>query len=148
MLGSVIVTAIVNPIFLVPVVICGAVFMKARGKFLNSSRKIKRLESAARSPVFSLLADVLNDLPTVRALNAENMLKLKVEHYQDTHSASWFMYCSIGQSFGFLLDVLVLLFIAFITFGVLLLPSTEDISGAAVGLAITQAMTLTGWYFI
>jgi ATP-binding cassette, subfamily C (CFTR/MRP), member 4 len=143
MFGSIIVTAIVNPIFLIPVAICAIVFYKARNVYLESSRKIKRLESAARSPVFSLLADVLNDLPTVRALNAEKMLKLKVEEYQDTHSSAWFMYCSMGQAFGFLLDLMVLSCICFITFGFLLLPN-EDVSGAVVGLAITQAMSLTG----
>jgi ATP-binding cassette, subfamily C (CFTR/MRP), member 4 len=143
MFGNIIVTAIVNPIFLVPVAVCAVVFYKARGVYLRSSRKVKRLESAARSPVFSLLADVLNDLPTVRALNAQKMLKLKVEDYQDTHSSAWFMYCSMSQSFGFLLDIMVLAFIAFITFGFLVMPK-DDISGAAVGLAITQGMGMTG----
>lgn len=143
MFGNIIVTGIVNPIFLVPVAVFGVVFFKVRGVYLRSSRKIKRLESAARSPVFSLLADVLNDLPTVRALNAQQMLKVKVEEYQDTHSAAWFMYCSISQSFGFLLDIMVFLFIAMITFGFLLMPK-DEVSGAAVGLAITQGMGLTG----
>ncbi|XP_059490469.1 ATP-binding cassette sub-family C member 4-like [Neocloeon triangulifer] len=143
MLGSVIIVGIVNPIFLIPVLITGIIFSKIRSKYLISSRRIKRLESAARSPVFSLLADVLSDLSTVRALSAESMLRAKVEDFQDTHTAAWFMYCSVGQAFGFLLDILVLIFIAFITFGFLLLPS-DNISGSAVGLAITQAMALTG----
>jgi ATP-binding cassette, subfamily C (CFTR/MRP), member 4 len=143
MFGNIIVTAIVNPIFLVPVAVCAVVFYKVRGVYLRSSRKVKRLESSARSPVFSLLADVLNDLPTVRALNAQKMLKLKVEDYQDTHSSAWFMYCSMSQSFGFLLDIMVLAFIAFITFGFLVMPK-DGVSGAAVGLAITQGMGMTG----
>ncbi|CAB3365433.1 Hypothetical predicted protein [Cloeon dipterum] len=144
MFGSVILVGIVNPIFLVPFLITGLVFLKIRNTYLITSRRIKRLESAARSPVFSLLADVLSDLSTVRALKAEAMLRAKVEDYQDTHTSAWYMFLSTGQAFGFLLDILVLFSIAFITFGVLLLPESAQITGAAAGLAITQAMTFTG----
>jgi ATP-binding cassette, subfamily C (CFTR/MRP), member 4 len=143
MFGNIIVTTIVNPIFLVPVAVCAVVFYKARDVYLRSSRKVKRLESAARSPVFSLIADVLNDLPTVRALNAQKMLKLKVEEYQDTHTSAWLMYCSMSQSFGLLLDFMVLIFIACVTFGCLILPK-DNVSSAAVGLAISQGMALSG----
>lgn len=144
MVGAVVVTAIVNPLFLIPVFLLSFIFHAVRKNYLLTSRRIKRLEGAARSPVFSLLADVLQDLPTVRALNAEGMLKLRVESLQDTHSSSWFMLISASTAFGFALDLMCLVFISAVTFGFLAITPEEGGAEASVGLAITQAMMLTG----
>lgn len=144
MVGAVIVTAIVNPLFLLPVFFLSFLFHFVRKNYLITSRSIKRLEGAARSPVFSLLADVLQDLPTVRALNAEGMLKLRVEEHQDTHSAAWFMLISASTAFGFALDVICLLFISVVTFAFVAVTPEEGGAESSVGLAITQAMMLTG----
>jgi ABC-type multidrug transport system fused ATPase/permease subunit len=144
MIGAVIVTAIVNPLFLVPVFFLSFIFHIVRKNYLLTSRRIKRLEGAARSPVFSLLADLLQDLPTVRALNAEEMLKLRVEGYQDTHSSAWFMLISASTAFGFALDLMCLVFISVVTCAFLAYTPEDEGAESNVGLAITQAMMLTG----
>ena len=71
MVACMIVAAIVNPLFIIPVVLMMLVSIKTRKRYLVASRQIKRLENAARSPVYSLLADVLNALPTVRYVSYE-----------------------------------------------------------------------------
>lgn len=48
MVGSVIVTAIINPIFLVPIGIMGVIFIFIRKIFLKTSKNIKRLEGSGR----------------------------------------------------------------------------------------------------
>lgn len=52
------------------------------------------------------------------------------------------MYIATGSAFGVLLDIMVLLFIACVTFFFLLIES--GVTGDKVGLAITQSMALTG----
>lgn len=44
MLGSISLTVIVRPYFLVPILVIGAVFLYARKIYLNSSKDIKRME--------------------------------------------------------------------------------------------------------
>lgn len=52
------------------------------------------------------------------------------------------MFISTSSAFGLVLDLMALVFVAVITFTFLLLEG--DIMGGQVGLAITQAMSLTG----
>lgn len=44
MFGAIVVTSIVNPIFLVPVVVMGVGFLFIRKVYLKTSKNIKRLE--------------------------------------------------------------------------------------------------------
>ncbi|XP_059490470.1 probable multidrug resistance-associated protein lethal(2)03659 [Neocloeon triangulifer] len=143
MAACMLVAAYVNPLFLIPVAVMGFISHKCRRRFIVTSRQIKRLENIARSPVYSLLADVLNSLPTVRSMKAEKMLLRKVEEFQDTHSAAWYLYFSISHSYGFTLDLFVVVFIAFITFNFLLIDQTDANTSAMAGLAITQIMMMT-----
>ncbi|XP_065333029.1 ATP-binding cassette sub-family C member 4-like [Cloeon dipterum] len=143
MAACMLVAAYVNIIFLIPVALMAFISYKSRRRYLTVSRQIKRLENTARSPVYSLLADVLNALPTVRSMKAEKMLIQRVEDYQDTHSAAWYLYFSISHSFGFTLDLFVVLFIAFITFSFLLTDQNDENTSAMAGLAITQIIMMT-----
>lgn len=52
------------------------------------------------------------------------------------------MYITASQAFGFALDVLCMCYTFFVTFSFLILETTE-ISGASVGLAISQSMGMT-----
>lgn len=49
MVGSVIVTAIINPIFLIPIGVMGVIFIFVRKVFLKTSKNIKRLEGSGKS---------------------------------------------------------------------------------------------------
>lgn len=52
------------------------------------------------------------------------------------------MYITASQAFGFALDVLCMCFVFVVTFS-FLLTENKNISGASVGLAISQSMALT-----
>lgn len=52
------------------------------------------------------------------------------------------MYINVSQSFGFLLDILCMIFVCCVTFSFLLFDFAST-NGANVGLAITQSMALT-----
>ena len=58
------------------------------------------------------------------------------------HTGTWYMYIAVSQAFGFGLDVLCIVFVFVVTFSFLWLD-TKDVSGSSVGLAISQAMSLT-----
>ncbi|GLG99905.1 Probable multidrug resistance-associated protein lethal(2)03659 [Gryllus bimaculatus] len=141
MLGSVLVSVAVNYYFIIPVVIMGVLFWYDRKIYLKTSKNVKRVEGITKSPVFTHLHATLQGLTTVRASGAQDTLRDEFDRHQDLHSSAWFMFMSTSAAFGFSLDVLVLIYITIITFSFLVI---QENFGGSVGLAITQAMALTG----
>ncbi|EFN78037.1 Probable multidrug resistance-associated protein lethal(2)03659 [Harpegnathos saltator] len=141
MLGAVIVTCVINPIFLAPVTIIGFIFYWIRKVYLKTSKNIKRLEAIMRSPVFTHLNATLNGLTTIRAYCAQDILKREFDKLQDQHTSTTYMYIVTSTAFGFFLDVFCFIFTSLVTFSFLIL--NESFSGGAVGLAITQVMAIT-----
>lgn len=114
-----------------------------------------------RSPVFTHLNATLQGLTTIRAYGAQSILSKEFDKHQDYHTSAWFMYISASAAFGFYLDVLCFIFIAFVTFSFLTFGESklsnkhtvisgvecffkDLLDGGRVGLAITQAIALTG----
>ncbi|XP_071648714.1 ATP-binding cassette sub-family C member 4 [Temnothorax longispinosus] len=142
MFGALIVTCVVNPIFLVPIVIISVIFYWIRKVYLKTSKNIKRLDGMLRSPVFTHLNATLNGLTTIRAYCAQDILKHEFDKLQDTHTSTTYMYIVTSTAFGFFLDVFCFVFTSLVTFSFLVL--NQSFSGGEVGLAITQVMAMTG----
>lgn len=83
----------------------------------------------------------LNGLSTIRAFGAQQILISEFDNYQDLHSSGYFMFLATSRAFGYWLDCFCVLYIAIITLSFFLF-SPEN--GGDVGLAITQAMGMTG----
>ncbi|EDW28514.1 GL18906 [Drosophila persimilis] len=139
--GIVIVIAIVNPLFLIPTVVLGIIFYQLRTFYLKTSRDVKRLEAITRSPVYSHLAASLTGLSTIRAFGAQRVLEAEFDNYQDMHSSAFYMFISTSRAFGYWLDCFCVIYIAIITLSFFVYPPAN---GGDVGLAITQAMGMTG----
>ncbi|XP_054726613.1 probable multidrug resistance-associated protein lethal(2)03659 [Anastrepha obliqua] len=139
--GIVIVISIANPVSLVATAVLALVFYLMRVFYLNTSRDVKRLEAVTRSPIYSHLSASLNGLPTIRAFGAQKMLISEFDNYQDLHSSGYYMFLVTSRAFGYWLDCLCALYIAVITLSFFILSPDN---GGTVGLAVTQAMGLTG----
>ncbi|KAJ6238429.1 multidrug-resistance like protein [Anaeramoeba flamelloides] len=72
--GILITIAIVTPIFLLPTIAIVYLYYKIINYFRQTSREIKRLQSIARSPVFSNFSETLNGLQTIRAFNNQEWM--------------------------------------------------------------------------
>lgn len=81
-IGAIIVTAVINPLFLIPIVLLFGVFALLRGYFLKTSKNLKRLEGIAKSPAYVHLASTINGLSTVRAFRAEKVLTHEFDQHQ------------------------------------------------------------------
>lgn len=142
MFGIIIVVAIVNFWLLVPTFFVGVTFYLFRIVYLHTSRSVKRLEGMTRSPVFQHLNASLQGLTTIRAFGAQEILMKEFDNHQDLHSGAWYLFIASSRAFGFWLDVVCLVYISIVTFSFLLMG--RDSTGGNVGLAITQAIGLTG----
>ncbi|CAG9823622.1 unnamed protein product [Phaedon cochleariae] len=144
LLGIIIVVAVVSPWLMIPTFLIGIVFYFFRIFYLRTSRNVKRLEGTTRSPVFSHLNASLLGLTTIRAFGAEEILTREFDNHQDLHSSAWYSFISTSRAFGYWLDLVCIGYIALVTFSFLLI-GTEKFGGN-VGLAITQAIGLTGMF--
>ncbi|XP_070491925.1 probable multidrug resistance-associated protein lethal(2)03659 [Chironomus tepperi] len=140
--GSIVVTAIINPLFLIPIAFLFIVFSFMRKYFLKTSKNLKRLEGITKSLAYVHLAATINGLSTIRAFGAQDILKKEFDQHQNSHTGAWFMYINVSQAFGFTLDVLCMIFVCCVTLSFVIFDA-KDLSGASVGLAITQSMALT-----
>ncbi|XP_071455801.1 probable multidrug resistance-associated protein lethal(2)03659 [Hetaerina americana] len=144
MMGSIVVSATVNYLLLLPVLILGIIFWLLRGIYLHISRKAKRIEGITRSPIFTHIGSSLQGLPTIRAHGAEKILQKEFDNIQDINSSAYYLCIAISTAFGFCLDIMCLIYVFSVTFSFLLLE--QGFIGGNVGLAITQSMLLTGMF--
>ncbi|XP_061393047.1 probable multidrug resistance-associated protein lethal(2)03659 [Musca vetustissima] len=139
--GIVAVLSVVNPLYLLPTFILAIIFYNLRTFYLKTSRNVKRLEAITRSPIYSHLGASLTGLSTIRAFGAQGVLIKEFDNYQDLHSSAFFLFISTSRAFGYWLDCFCVIFIAIITLSFFVFAPEN---GGDVGLAITQAMGMTG----
>lgn len=165
MVGAIIVTAAVNPMFLIPVAVMSIIFVFVRKVYLKTSKNIKRLEgvceslpdnenisiyssinkllsSAAKSPVFTHFAATLSGLSTIRAFSAERTLEAEFDNHQDIHSACWFMFIATSSAFGLSLDIMCMIFMFCITFTFLLFDTGMFATNASSNTCIFSIVHL------
>ncbi|GLG99920.1 Putative multidrug resistance-associated protein [Gryllus bimaculatus] len=144
LLGIIAVLAVVNYWLLIPTLVIGFMFYLMRQFYLSTSRSVKRLEGVTRSPVFSHMNASLQGLTTIRAFGAENILVKEFDNHQDLHSSAWYVFIATSRAFGFWLDIICVAYITIVTFSFLIIGT--NVFGGNVGLAITQAIALTGMF--
>ncbi|KAG8235221.1 hypothetical protein J437_LFUL015913 [Ladona fulva] len=144
LVGIIIVVAVMNFWLLIPTIIIGVIFYLLRSMYLATSRSVKRLEGISRSPVFTHLSASLQGLTTIRAFGAQNVLAKEFDLHQDCHSSAWFMFITASRAFGLWVDLFCFLFIMLVTLSFLVMGF--ETYGGNVGLAITQAIGLTGMF--
>ncbi|KAM7344070.1 putative multidrug resistance-associated protein lethal(2)03659 isoform 2-T2 [Cochliomyia hominivorax] len=139
--GILVVLCILNPWYILITAVLVILFYFFRDFYLKTSRDVKRLEAITRSPVYTHLAASLNGLATIRAFEAEEILTAEFDNYQDLHSSGFYMFVATSRAFGYWLDCCCVIYIALITLSFFLFPPEN---GGEVGLAITQAIGMTG----
>nr|XP_014085546.1 multidrug resistance-associated protein 4 [Bactrocera oleae]XP_014085548.1 multidrug resistance-associated protein 4 [Bactrocera oleae]XP_036229160.1 multidrug resistance-associated protein 4 [Bactrocera oleae]XP_036229161.1 multidrug resistance-associated protein 4 [Bactrocera oleae] len=142
MFGILIVICVVNPILLAAILIVAIVDYWILQLYLRPSQDLKRLEGICRSPVFSHLSASLSGIATIRARELQDIVIKEFDSLQDVHSAVWQLTMASNTALGLWLDCVSCCFLATVTFSFSLL-GTQTFSGN-VGLAISQAMILTG----
>ncbi|KAM8705385.1 hypothetical protein ACLKA7_009792 [Drosophila subpalustris] len=140
-LGIIVVLCIVNVWYLLVTFILVCIFYLLRSFYLTTSRDVKRLEAITRSPIYSHLSASLNGLATIRAFGAQKELISEFDNFQDMHSSGFYMFLATSRAFGYWLDLVCVLYIAIVTLSFFLFAPEN---GGDVGLAITQAMGMTG----
>lgn len=88
-----------------------------------------------------LLSDTIEGITSVRAFNKQKSLQAEMHQLLDRNYSTSFLLSSVSTSFGFLLDVICLFFVAILV--VVFITYAEHFTSEKVGLAVTQAMSIT-----
>ena len=102
--------------------------LSLRYYYLRTSTQVKRLESIARSPLYSHIYISLLGLSTIRALRNERRLTQDFHYFQDKHSTAWYHYAICSRWFETRLDMIA---------------SLVSISGVFIALF---SHYILGWY--
>ncbi|KAF5283712.1 hypothetical protein FQR65_LT13747 [Abscondita terminalis] len=144
LVGIIVVVGVVNYWLMIPTFLTVLIFFGLRTFYLTSSRSIKRLEGITRSPVFAYMNASIQGLTTIRAFGAESILEKEFDNHQDLHSSAWYLFLSTSRAFGFWLDLVCVIYVAAVTVSFLTVVSEKF--GGNIGLALTQAISLTGMF--
>ncbi|KAK4879946.1 hypothetical protein RN001_008092 [Aquatica leii] len=132
----------VNAMFLIPSIILLIVLALARWLYISTSRSIRRLEGATRSPLIGQFNATLEGLSTIRASGAQEILVKEFDNHQNLYNSAVFINIAISRALGFYLDFICCIYITIIILSFLVFK-IDSLAGT-VGLVITQAFYLTG----
>lgn len=116
---------------------------------------------AVVGPILSHVNNSAQGITTIKALSAEDVLTKEFENHQDNYTSSWFLYGTSSIALSLYIDLACFLFLLYIAFILVFNADSKcanlhecevlikilvglNISGGFVGVALTQAMSLTG----
>uniref|UniRef100_A0AAA9SMB4 ATP binding cassette subfamily C member 4 n=1 Tax=Bos taurus TaxID=9913 RepID=A0AAA9SMB4_BOVIN len=143
-IGVIGVMVAVIPWIAIPVIPLGIAFFFLQRYFSETSRDIKHLECATRSPVFSHLASSLRGVWTIRTYKAEQSFQELFDAHQDLHSEAWFLLLTTSRWLAVYLDVICAIFVTVVAFVSLILA--DALTLGQVGLVLSLALTLMGMF--
>lgn len=70
---------------------------------------------SARAPAFSHVTATLNGITTIRSQRAQKLLTEEFDVIQDHHTGPFYLFLVSSEAFGFYLDAISNIFLAFVT---------------------------------
>jgi len=96
-ISTVIIISITTPWFLVVAVFLALGYAIIQRIFLSSARAVKRMESVAKSPIYSLFSEVLSGSTTIRVYNKQEMFIRNCEKLVDMSNRCSYVRIAINR---------------------------------------------------
>ena len=113
-ISAIVVATCINQVYLlIPFAILFVSMLTLRFYYLRTCSQVKRIESIARSPLYSYISLILQGLSTIRALGIEERITQDLHLLQDQHAAAWYYYTCLHKWFGMRLDFMAAFVIVF-----------------------------------
>ena len=104
-------TVYYKPILIPPIFVIFVIFYYLRTYYMESSKRLKRIEASTKAPIFSQLSSTLDGLVTVRASQAGPKLISQFDQKQDLHSSAYYTFYSSTRWLGICLDCVGITFL-------------------------------------
>lgn len=99
-----------------------------------------------RSPLFGHFSTTLLGLDTIRAYGVEETFTDQVNGYQDAHSRAWFSYLAGQTWLNFRLEMLTVLFLAFVAFVSPAIKGSKTLNDPWNNYSVFDIKT--AWYYL
>ena len=144
-LGAVVTTLTTLPFALIALVFLLWYFCRIRYIFVTSTRELKRLEGAARSPIFAMLSEALGGIATIRANGYIPYFRKKFHNAHNAHTRAFFAFIAASRWIGFRMDSIVVMFLTVVSFLSVLVHNEGwfDIDPAILGLSLSMLILLS-----
>ena len=113
-----------------------------RSYYLRISRQVKRMESAAKSPILTHISTTLHGLPCIHTLQLESMLINKFYSYQQAHYHVWTTDQMLARWFGLRID-LIISFYTLLTQSVYIIMS-DSVDPRSVAFSVALLLSISG----
>ncbi|CAH1100451.1 unnamed protein product [Psylliodes chrysocephalus] len=133
--------ASVNWKFIIPAAGLALFSILVRTVYIKTSRSLKRLEAATRSPIVGHLNSTMEGLTTIRAYKAQDILKDEFDKHQDLYTSAFYTSLCIRGAFGFIMEISSLFFLVTVIARFFFFDT--GINAGDAGLTLTQAGLLT-----
>lgn len=140
-IGTVALVCAITPWILLCTLPLIVIFFMLRRYFMLTSRTVKRLESVSRSPVYSLMSEVLAGLPVIRAFRIQELLVQRYRDAADANLRAYFIFLATSRWLGVRLDALCFALLICTTFACVALRQT--VPPALVGLSVSYILAIT-----
>ncbi|KAJ6216249.1 hypothetical protein RDWZM_007406 [Blomia tropicalis] len=141
-IGTIIVVALSQWYLIFPALIMVAMILIVRAAYIKTARELKRFEGMARSPIYNQMTLTLNGLATIRAFEAQSLFIDQYYHYQNDHTATYFMCFASSRLLGLCMDIICIAYISCVA--IFLMIFYQGIPSGTAGLALSMALGLTG----
>ncbi|KAF9419736.1 hypothetical protein BGZ94_009323 [Podila epigama] len=131
----------VTPQFLFAAFFISILFVIMATLYLRTSRELKRLESIAKSPIFSHFGESLSGVATIRAYGQEKRFQHENLELMDSHNRPFFYLWVCNRWLSIRVDVLSAL-VAFFA-GLFIVINRDTVEVGAAGLSLSYALTFT-----
>ncbi|XP_020292124.1 probable multidrug resistance-associated protein lethal(2)03659 isoform X2 [Pseudomyrmex gracilis] len=143
MIGIMLQVLIINHWVIIPILIVSVLYNVIRTIYTPKAENLKRLEGNAKSPVFSHINSTWSGLATIRSADVQEIVRKQFDEHQDLHTRTCSLIISTKHAFGCALDIVTLIFVAFVTLSFVALDDGNTFAGN-VGLAVSQILILCG----
>ncbi|KAI9743583.1 MAG: hypothetical protein M1818_002898 [Claussenomyces sp. TS43310] len=141
LVGVMVAGLFVTPYVLILAVVLASICFIIADRYMTGAREVKRLESIAKSPVFSQFGSSLAGIATIRAFDKTNVYTDKMEGLLDDYTTTvWYLW-AFNRWMGFRMGLIGGLFSAIVAGCIVAVPNLD---AALSGFALFFALEYTG----
>ena len=112
-----------------------------RSYYLRISRQVKRMESAANSPILTHISTTLHGLPCIHTLQLESLLTRKFYSYQQAHYHIWTTDQMLARWFGLRIDLLLSFYVLLVQTVYIIMSETVNPGNVAFSIAFLLSIS-------
>ncbi|TMW62698.1 hypothetical protein Poli38472_005316 [Pythium oligandrum] len=137
----------VTPAFMIILLPVFVSYYVSQRYFIKTSRELQRLDSISRSPIFALLSETLDGIPTIRAYHAEDKFINRNQGLLDRNQRAYFLNFSVNCWLALRLEFVGTVIGAGAALAAVFAHSSDKNQGSAfaglVGVSLTYAFSVT-----